>query len=96
MTLTAFILSVLGFFCLAFSVPRHCRHLFGRELHRSIMPVLRVAGWLLIVASLAASIERWGALFGTATWFGTITVSAVATTLLLTYGAKTPWFRFPK
>jgi hypothetical protein len=89
--MTAFILSLLGFGCLALSVPRHCRHVFGRELQKSIVRVLRAAGSLLLAASFVTSFERWGALFGTVTWFCMLSVSAVTITALLTYAARVRW-----
>ncbi len=91
MSLSACLLSFVAFICLALSVPRHCRHIFGRDLEGPVMPTLRIAGWVLLGASLAASIAEWGAFVGIVGWIGILTVSAIAVTLSLTYGPKPPW-----
>ena len=86
MIFAAYLLSTLGFACLALSLPKHWRDIFAMNLEPSLKWVLRIAGWGLLAAALVLCIVRWHAAIGIFAWAGTLTVSALLIALLLAYG----------
>lgn len=70
------LLSVLAFFCLALAMERHQEDWFGRRLDSGVTKALRVAGWLLLCASLAVAVRQplWS--IGLVAWFGCLSAGA--------------------
>jgi hypothetical protein len=81
--------------CLALSTHKHWRFVFGHALETRL-PAVRAGGWIMLSASLAASVTHWGGSFGVIAWFGILFVSAFAVTLLMTYGARMAAARLSK
>lgn len=89
-TLLAFLSAVSGFACLALSMARHCRDLFGKVPSRSIQRVFRIVGWVLMIISIGLTVSSEGPAIGPVLWFGLLTPAAQATVLMLTYRNRWP------
>jgi len=74
-----------AFACLALSMTRHQSEVFARPLPLLQGYLLRVAGFLLIAASLLAAIGAFGGGLGIVAWTGHMTVAAGVIFLGLTW-----------
>jgi hypothetical protein len=85
MDLSAFCLAYAAIACLCLAVDRHHREVLGGIPARTKRIGLRTAGVILLLLSYAAavSVRGWG--IGTVNWGGTLSVSAIAFTLLLPF-----------
>lgn len=84
--------SLLGFACLALSLPRHWREVSGGPVaSRSDVTTRRALGYAFLLASLALAILRDGPSFGSALGVLMLTVGAAAVALVLTW--RPLWLR---
>lgn len=81
--LGVFGVSVLALLALAFATERHAEHLLGRLPAHRWRLLARIAGWLLLVASLAWSILAFDPGIGITLWLGWLSVAALALVFLL-------------
>lgn len=81
-----------GFALLALSQDRHWERAGGgRDCPPRLVLPLRIAGYLLLLASLALALWRDGPSFGSLVWATMLSVGAVAVTCTLTWRAN--WLR---
>ena len=85
MAFLSFSLALGGFTSLAASMQKHHREIFGRTPDRRQATVTRVAGWVLLAASLAAAVTFWPPSIGIAGWTGLLAAAAFIVALGLTY-----------
>ncbi len=78
-------LTLIGFFALAASMPRHAPALLGGRQPRLRPRALALAGWALLVAGLAATLAAPDWPLGLVTWFGLLPLAAAPVLLGLTY-----------
>lgn len=81
-------LTLLAFFALAAAMPRHAPVLLGPRHGRVRLPVLRLAGWALLLAALTATLLAPNWPVALVTWFGLLPFAAAVTLLGLTYDAR--------
>ncbi|WP_220815401.1 DUF3325 domain-containing protein [Pseudomonas paralcaligenes] len=86
--LCALALSFVGLLALAAAMDRHQRDLAGRTFAARSGRLLRVAGWLLLMASTLPMVARWGALTGLLLWGALISLPAIALVLAITLRAR--------
>jgi hypothetical protein len=67
---------------------RHQRDLTGRKWAARPSCALRLVGWLLLAASAAPLVARWGVLTGMSIWGALLSVAAVAVVLAMTLAAS--------
>lgn len=70
------LVSLLAFALLALSMDRHQQDLLGRELPASQSRMLRIGGWLALLASLVMAVAANGWSFGLVSWCGHLSLSA--------------------
>lgn len=88
MIVLAFSLAYAGFLALCLSMSRHYRDVFHRSLPDRTARMLRGGGWILLAASLAASVAHSGGPVGTVLWIALLTAGAALVVLLLTYAPR--------
>ncbi len=77
-------IALLGFAALAASMDKHRGAFAGIVSSRRHQVPLRVAGWAMLIASLAYAIGREGSAIGIVYWLGTATIAALCVALFLT------------
>lgn len=88
----AWALALPAFAALSCAMERHQDQVVGRELPPRICAALRVAGVLLLIASLALCVTAWSASVATVAWLGVLTFAALGVGLTLTYAPRRlPW-----
>lgn len=75
--------SLIAFALLALAMDRHQRDLFGRELAPRRSRVLRVGGWVALLASLAIAVRAQGWSLGLVAWCGHVSLGAGVVILAL-------------
>ncbi len=90
-TLLNLVLCFAGFGALALSLDRHHRDALGSRVPAGRVLPLRLAGWCLILASLAVAIAFEGANFGPVQWIGALTGAALLVVGLASY--RPAWLR---
>jgi hypothetical protein len=85
MSVIAFLLAFAAFACLALAMPRHFQAVIGSKPASAVSLSLRVAGWLLITASLAPCIAWLGSPVGIVAWFGVLNAAALLAAFGLTW-----------
>ncbi|WP_313440174.1 DUF3325 domain-containing protein [Novosphingobium sp.] len=83
--LFVFLSAVSGFACLALSMARHYRDLFGKALSRPVERAFRLSGWSLIAVSFAIATASQGPAIGPVLWLGLLTPAAQVVVFMLTY-----------
>ena len=87
--MTAFLGSLLlaysSMLALCQGLERHYKQVWGRAPTLGLRRVLRLAGWLLLVASLWASAQAWGWAMGPIGWLGLLSLSGLLLAWLLPY-----------
>ncbi|SOZ09396.1 DUF3325 domain-containing protein [Cupriavidus taiwanensis] len=85
--LAAFALSLAGFAALALSLERHHADIHGRGSMpaRGAVARLRLAGAVALALAWALHVAAQGGPLGTVAWVGTLTASAIAVALGLSY-----------
>ncbi|AMR82281.1 DUF3325 domain-containing protein [Cupriavidus nantongensis] len=88
--LAAFALSLAGFAALALSLERHHADIHGRGSmpSRGAVARLRVVGAVALALAWALHIAAQGGPMGTVSWVGTLTASAIAVALGLSYAPR--------
>ncbi|SOZ68020.1 conserved hypothetical protein; putative membrane protein [Cupriavidus taiwanensis] len=88
--LAAFALSLAGLAALALSLERHHADIHGRGSmpSRGAVARLRLAGAVALALAWSLHIVAQGGPMGTVTWLGTLTVSAIAVALGLSYAPR--------
>ncbi|RMX08250.1 DUF3325 domain-containing protein [Corticibacter populi] len=74
--LLVFVNCLAGFACLALAMDRHQSDLFGRELAPKTTRLLRMAGWLWLLAALWLAVARMGWSFGLTAYSGHTSAAA--------------------
>ena len=80
-----------GFGALALSLDRHHRDALGGRVPTGRALPLRLGGWGLLAASLAAAVALEGWNFGPVQWVGALTGAALLVVALLSY--RPAWLR---
>jgi len=80
--------AILGFALLALSLTKHYRDLFGKILPVRRGRVFRIAGWLLLGASMIGAIAAQGFAFGIILWVALLNVAALIVGLSISYREK--------
>lgn len=80
--------SLGGFFLLALATERHAEHLLGSLPAPRWRLLARIAGWLLLGASLAWAIAVLNVGVGIALWLGWLSIAALAWVFIF---PKWPW-----
>ncbi|MHA3734888.1 DUF3325 domain-containing protein [Pseudomonas sp. Eth.TT006] len=86
--LLALLLCYAGFTALCLSMPRHHDDLLGHKPSAGRARHLKVAGWLLLGASLWAAVVANGWSLGLVDWFAVLMCSALLLVLLMPYRPK--------
>ena len=86
--LLALLLCYAGFTALCLSMPRHHDELLGNKPSARRARHLKLAGWLLLGASLWAAVAANGWSFGLVDWFAVLMGSALVLVLLMPYRPK--------
>lgn len=86
---TGWLLAYSGMLGLCLGLERHFKQVWQRVPSLMLRRVLRVGGWLALLASFAASVAAWGWAMGPIGWFGLISLAGLALVLLLPYRART-------
>lgn len=88
--LAAFALSLAGFAALALSLERHHADIHGRGSMpaRGSVARLRLAGAVALALAWALHVAAQGGPLGTVAWVGTLTASAIAVALGLSYAPR--------
>lgn len=88
--LAAFALSLAGFAALALSLERHHADIHGRGSMpaRGAVARLRLAGAVALALAWALHVAAQGGPLGTVAWVGTLTASAIAVALGLSYAPR--------
>lgn len=81
-------LTLLALFTLAAAMPRHAPVLLGTWEHRVPAARLRVGGWALLLAALAATLTATDWPLALVTWCGMLPFSAALVLLGLTYDVR--------
>ncbi len=77
-------LGFAAFTALALAMDRHHEQMLGcRKVPQQQKLAFRIMGWLLLAASLWASVMGWGWSLGSAMWLGLLTLAAITLILLL-------------
>ncbi|WP_051685979.1 DUF3325 domain-containing protein [Rheinheimera texasensis] len=71
--------------CLSLAMEKHYQSMFESQLSVAKIRMLKLTGWLLLVASLGLCVELWGGVIGSVAWVGELTVGYVAVVLLLAW-----------
>lgn len=82
------LLAYSGMLALCMGLERHYKQVWLRVPASTLRRGLRVAGWLLLAASFAASVQAWGWAMGPVGWFGLISLAGLALVLLLPYAPR--------
>ena len=72
-------LAYSGMAGLGFAMDRH------HEQLTSLRVLLRIGGWLLLIAALVPCVMAWGATVGPVAWLGFLSAGALAVALMLPY-----------
>lgn len=91
MVVLSFGFAIVGFALLALSLAKHYRDLFGRILAVQRSRAFRIAGWLLLGASMIGAIAAQGVAFGIILWAALLNVAALIVGLSITY--RETWWR---
>lgn len=81
-------LTLLGMFALAAAMPRHAPALLGAWEPRLPAARLRIAGWALLLAALAATLAAADWPTALVTWGGVLPLGAALVLLGLTYDVR--------
>nr|WP_315380467.1 DUF3325 family protein [uncultured Sphingomonas sp.] len=81
-------LTMLGMFALAAAMPRHAPALLGAWERRVPAARLRIGGWALLAAALAATLAASDWPLALVTWGGVLPFSAALVLLGLTYDVR--------
>jgi len=81
----AFLLMFIAFVVIAASMSRHRQPLGSGQLPHAQLYRWRMAGYVLLAASIWPCLLRWNPSIAVALWFGLLTLAAVMLGLLLTY-----------
>lgn len=81
-------LVLLGFFTLAAAMPRHAPALLGAWATGLRPQSLRIAGWMLLAAALAATLAAPDWPLALVAWFGWLTLAAALMLLGLSYDVR--------
>jgi hypothetical protein len=84
MSAIAFLLAFAAFACLALAMPRHYQAVMRRKPSPAMTLGLRIAGWVLIAASLPPCIAWLGNPVGIVAWFGVLNAAALLAAFGLT------------
>jgi Protein of unknown function (DUF3325) len=79
-------LAYSGMAGLGFAMDRHHEQLTSlRETPVRRRVLLRIGGWLLLIAALVPCVMAWGATVGPVVWLGFLSAGALAVALMLPY-----------
>lgn len=95
MSALALLLAAFGFACLALAMDRHHRDVAGHAPSAMRRRLLRAAGSVALLASLAASIAAWGIAQGVVGCCGVLAAGAGAMLLWLCFRPAKPTPRPP-
>jgi CHASE2 domain-containing sensor protein len=84
-----------GFGALCLSMERHARQVFGSVPGAARRLAAAIAGWSLLLFSLAWAIRHYDASIGIAVWLGVLTLAAIAVGLLLAYASRSILYLVP-
>ncbi|AXI02191.1 DUF3325 domain-containing protein [Aquirhabdus parva] len=85
MMLWSFILAFVAWTMLCAAMSRPYNELFSQTRIKPHPLVLRIIGWLLLVASLSCSVTKWGGSVGFAAWWILLAVSAFSFITMRSY-----------
>lgn len=88
MTALALSLAYSGFAGICLAMQRHHRQACGRDIGPTAQTGCRMAGWLLLVSSLAPCFAAWDWATGMVAWFGVLTTAGLMLTFLLPYAPR--------
>ncbi|WP_447599385.1 DUF3325 domain-containing protein [Nitrospira sp. Nam80] len=77
-----------GLLALCLAMPKHYRQIFAHHPAGILMSLFRMGGWLLLSASLGASVAVNGWAFGPIEWVGMLTVTGLGVVLLLPFAPR--------
>lgn len=77
--------NIISCSCLAAAMGKHQRDFFGRALEKKYTHLFKFSGWTLLTLSILTSISVMGPSVGLTTLTCTITFSALAVGLIITY-----------
>jgi hypothetical protein len=79
------LLAYAGMIGLSQGMERHYKQVWQRLPSPGLRRALRLSGWALLAASLAACVQAWGWAMGPVGWFGQISLGGFVLVLLLPY-----------
>lgn len=90
MDLLAFLLSYGGLFVLCLAMPKHYRAMLGTNALSpgAVLLMIRIAGWLILGLSFAASAAAVGWAFGPVQWVGYLSMGGFVLVFGLPYAPR--------
>lgn len=85
MIIMALAFAYAGMTALCLAMRKHYRQVWNRDPVQAERTGLRIAGWILLIVSLALCIMSWGAAIGPVGWFGMLSVAGLILIFLLPY-----------
>ncbi len=79
------LLAYAGMAALCQGLERHFKQTWQRPPSPGLRRALRLSGWALLAASLAAGVHAWGWAMGPVGWLGQISLAGLLLVLLLPY-----------
>lgn len=79
------LLAYAGMAALCQGLERHFKPVWQRLPSPGLRRALRLGGWALLLASLAACVQAWGWAMGPVGWFGQMSLGGFVLVLLLPY-----------
>lgn len=83
MIIIALAFAYAGMTALCLAMRKHYRQVWNRNPIQAERISLRIAAWILLIASLALCIMGWGASIGPVAWFGMLSVTGLILIFLL-------------
>nr|WP_174506278.1 DUF3325 domain-containing protein [Acinetobacter sp. Marseille-Q1620] len=80
-------ISTLGFFCLASSMSKHQKQIFGDTLELGKTSIAKISGWILLITALILCIYHDNISIGISYWLGSLTFAALFVAWCLSYFA---------
>lgn len=81
-------MNVIGLFCLAATMSKHQKQMFGQELSMAKTRIARLLGWLFLILAVLLTLSHFVPSNAISYWVGVLTFAALFTGLCLSYLAE--------
>ncbi len=91
--MAGFLLCLFSMIALSLGMSKHARDVLGQPLSATPLLLLKVSGWLLLLAGMWANVAREDWSVGLVQWIGQVGLAAFLVALTLAYWPRClPWF----